>query len=97
MRFSHVGVQFALSVGAFVALGIWGDTRLGTTPLFTLLGVMAGFGIGFYHLYKSIYGVGGMATKTRTPGGTHAPDASPRDGRSRDTRDSPQTHEPHDS
>ncbi|MBI3726391.1 AtpZ/AtpI family protein [bacterium] len=80
MRFSHVGLQFALTVGILVALGIWADKRLGTTPLFALLGVGVGFGIGFYHLYRAIYGVeNGTSGKGATRGAHSAPGRDPED------------------
>jgi hypothetical protein len=55
LRYSHLGLQFALTVGIFTYAGIWADGRFGTSPLFVLLGVGVGFGMGFYHLYRGVY------------------------------------------
>ncbi|GJM43711.1 MAG: hypothetical protein DHS20C21_05530 [Gemmatimonadota bacterium] len=51
VRYSHLGIQFAL----VVLLGIWAGTQLDkrlSTNLFTLVGTFAGAGIGFYFLYR---------------------------------------------
>ena len=51
VRYSHLGIQFAL----VVLLGIWGGAQLDkrlSTNLFTLIGTFAGAGIGFYFLYR---------------------------------------------
>ncbi len=47
-----LGVGFAASALVFAALGAFLDGRLGTTPLFTLLGVFVGGAAGFYSLYR---------------------------------------------
>lgn len=51
VRYSHLGIQFAL----VVILGIWAGTLLDkklSTNFFTLVGTFAGAGIGFYFLYR---------------------------------------------
>ena len=55
---SHLGLTFALFLGGLSYLGLELDERLGTTPLFTILGGFLGFGAGFYHLYRGVYGKG---------------------------------------
>lgn len=55
---SHLGLTFALFLGGLSYLGLELDRRLGTTPLFTLLGGGLGFAAGFYHLYRGVYGKG---------------------------------------
>lgn len=63
MRYSHLGVQFAMTFGVITYAGYWADTRLGSSPAFTLLGTAAGFGIGFYHLYREVYRPGGPGAR----------------------------------
>lgn len=55
LRYSHLGIQFLLSLGVPLALGIWLDRRLGTKVLFTLLGFALGFAAGIYSLYGELY------------------------------------------
>ncbi len=43
-----------LSIVLFALAGNWLDGRLGTRPLFVLLGVFLGFGGGFYHMYSRL-------------------------------------------
>ncbi|MBX3465799.1 MAG: AtpZ/AtpI family protein [Planctomycetes bacterium] len=67
LRFSHLGIQFVMVFGLFVALGFMADERLGTLPLLTVLGVMVGFGLAFYQLYVAVYGVRGGAGRGKGP------------------------------
>lgn len=46
LKYSHVGMQFFLSVGVPTALGIWLDRRLHTVVAFTLVGLALGFTAG---------------------------------------------------
>jgi hypothetical protein len=55
LRYSHVGLQFFLSVGIFTGGGVWLDRRLGTLVLFTLIGLALGFAGGFFALYRELY------------------------------------------
>ena len=41
----------AFSIALFGLGGNWLDGRLGTRPLFVLLGVFLGFGLSFYRMY----------------------------------------------
>ena len=50
--FLSLGVGFAASVLFFAVLGIFVDKKLGTSPLFTLLGVLIGGVGGFYSLVR---------------------------------------------
>lgn len=52
--FAGAGIQFAVAIVLFVFLGSWLDNRLGTSPLFILLGVLVGGGGGFYSLYRKV-------------------------------------------
>jgi F0F1-type ATP synthase assembly protein I len=38
-----MGLQIAVSFAFFVFLGFWADSKLGTSPMLLLLGVMVGF------------------------------------------------------
>lgn len=49
-----VGVQFALAIVLFLFVGQWLDRRLGTAPVFLILGVFAGAGGGFYSMYRKL-------------------------------------------
>ena len=55
MRFSHLGLQFAMTIALLTGGGVWLDGRAGTMPLFTLVGLFLGFGAGFYHLYRAVF------------------------------------------
>ena len=70
LRYSHLGLQFALTVGLVFFGGLKADERLQTSPLFTLLGGALGFGIGLYRLMVDVYGMG----KKKPPGPPDAGD-----------------------
>lgn len=53
-RYSSVGAQFGLVLALFALAGYWVDTRLGSSPIFLVLGVLFGFGGGLYSLIKKI-------------------------------------------
>jgi len=61
-RYSHLGIQLAASILLLTYGGVLLDERMGSSPIWTILGLFAGFGVGFYHLYKTIYGIGGSAS-----------------------------------
>lgn len=48
------GVTMGLATALFAWLGSRLDRRLGTTPLFTLVGAFTGFGAGFYSMYRRL-------------------------------------------
>ncbi len=48
------GLTLALTVLAGFFLGRWVDMKLGTTPLFLIIGVMWGAGGSFYSLYLQL-------------------------------------------
>lgn len=48
------GLTIAASLGFFLAVGWWVDSRLGTTPLLTVLGALGGAGAGFYSMYRTL-------------------------------------------
>jgi F0F1-type ATP synthase assembly protein I len=53
-----VGITFALAVTGGVLLGVWADRRLGTLPLFTVVGTLLGTGLGGFWAYQRIQSVG---------------------------------------
>ncbi len=52
--FAGVGIQFAVSLVLFLFLGQWVDRKLGTSPLFLLIGVFVGGGAAFYSMYRRL-------------------------------------------
>jgi F0F1-type ATP synthase assembly protein I len=48
------GLTLALTVLAGFFIGRWVDMKLGTTPLFLIIGVMWGAGGSFYSLYLQV-------------------------------------------
>jgi len=53
-QFTGYGLSWALSVLLFLMAGWWLDGKVGTTPLFMILGAFVGGGAGFYSLYRHI-------------------------------------------
>jgi F0F1-type ATP synthase assembly protein I len=52
--FAGVGIQFAVAIIAFLFAGQWLDNRIGTKPVFTIVGVFLGAGAAFYNMYRKI-------------------------------------------
>ncbi len=44
-------MTFVVTVGLAAAAGVWLDRRVGSLPIFTLLGLVFGLGVGGYWLY----------------------------------------------
>lgn len=44
-------MTFVVTVGLATAAGVWLDRRVGSLPIFTLLGLVFGLGVGGYWLY----------------------------------------------
>ncbi|MFW6085259.1 MAG: AtpZ/AtpI family protein [Gemmatimonadota bacterium] len=53
-RYGGYGITLGLAVALFAWLGTLADERLGTEPLFVLLGSFLGFGAGFYRLIRDL-------------------------------------------
>lgn len=55
-RYGGYGITLGLAVALFAWLGTLLDERLGTKPLFVLLGTFAGFGAGLYRMLHDLTG-----------------------------------------
>lgn len=53
-KYFAVGLKFAGGIVVFSLVGIWLDRRLGTIPLFTLVGTLGGAVLGFMSVYRDI-------------------------------------------
>ena len=53
-QYMGLGLSWALSTLLFLLGGWWLDGKLGTMPLFLILGAFVGGGAGFYSLYRHI-------------------------------------------
>ncbi|MBT8398097.1 MAG: hypothetical protein HKO65_11190 [Gemmatimonadetes bacterium] len=53
-QYTGYGLSWALSVLLFLLGGWWLDGKVGTAPLFMILGAFLGGGAGFYSLYRHI-------------------------------------------
>jgi F0F1-type ATP synthase assembly protein I len=49
-----LGLTFGASIVAFTLAGNWADERLGTSPLFLLVGVFLGFGLSLAWIYRRL-------------------------------------------
>jgi len=54
VKYAGFGFQLAGSILLFLYLGRWVDRRVGTEPLFLLLGVFIGLAASIYSLYRSL-------------------------------------------
>ena len=55
-RYSGYGLTLGLAVALFAWLGTLLDERLGTKPLFVLLGTFLGFGAALYRMIRDLGG-----------------------------------------
>lgn len=53
-KYAGIGIQFAASIVLFLYAGRWLDRRLGTDPIFLIVGVFAGATAAFYSIYKRL-------------------------------------------
>jgi F0F1-type ATP synthase assembly protein I len=53
-EFAGLGLQFALAIIVFLYAGQWLDRRLGTSPLFLIVGVFVGAGGAFFSMYRRL-------------------------------------------
>jgi ATP synthase protein I len=52
--FSEIGILLLVTTLAGVAAGYWVDQRLGTVPVFVLVGFLAGAGAGTVGIYRLV-------------------------------------------
>ncbi len=52
--YANFGLQFVVALLVFLWLGQWLDRRLGTAPIFLLVGVFLGAGGSFYAMYRKL-------------------------------------------
>lgn len=68
------GLTIAVAIGLFLWLGFEADKRLGTLPVFTILGAFVGAGAGFYSMFRRLVihpdasGNGGVPPRDDAPG-----------------------------
>ena len=55
-RYSGLGCLFAVVVMLGLGLGWWLDRRLGTVPIFLLLGAFIGATLATVSIYRQVYG-----------------------------------------
>lgn len=53
-KYAGFGVQFAIAVLLFLYAGNWVDQKVGSSPLFLVLGVFLGAGASFYSIYQRL-------------------------------------------
>ena len=53
-RFSGHGLTLAMATGFFLFLGWTLDQRLGSVPVFTIIGALVGAAAGFYHIVREL-------------------------------------------
>lgn len=52
--YAGVGIQFAIALVLFALAGNWLDQRLGSSPIFLILGVFLGAAAAFYSMYRKL-------------------------------------------
>lgn len=53
LRYTHLGIQYCLTLLLFVAAGWWADQKLGFEPLLTIAGALLGFGAATYLIVRA--------------------------------------------
>jgi F0F1-type ATP synthase assembly protein I len=53
-EYAGVGLQFALTIVAFMFAGMWLDRALGSSPWLLILFVFGGASAGFYSIYTKL-------------------------------------------
>lgn len=64
-EYAGVGVQFALTIVAFMFAGLWLDRALGTSPWLLILFVFGGAAAGFYSIYRKLMAAQRRADEAR--------------------------------
>ena len=52
--YANFGLQFVVALLLFLYIGQWVDRRLGTAPVFLLIGIFVGAGGSFYAMYRKL-------------------------------------------
>ena len=52
--YAGFGLQFVIALLVFLYLGQWVDRKLGTEPVFLMIGVFVGAGGAFYSMYRKL-------------------------------------------
>ncbi|MGQ0538927.1 MAG: AtpZ/AtpI family protein [Gemmatimonadaceae bacterium] len=68
-KYAGIGFQLAISIVLFLYAGQWLDRRLGSEPLFLIVGVFLGATAGFYSIYRKLMGDLRKEEKSREQGG----------------------------
>ncbi len=55
LRHLGIGTEFFFTVALFTLAGVYGDRKLGTGVLLTLLGLAVGFSAGVYRLWREAF------------------------------------------
>ena len=58
LRYSHLGLQFTLTMLLGLALGWWLDGRLGTEPWLLIVGMFAATALATYALIREVARIG---------------------------------------
>lgn len=53
-KYLAMGLRFAGGIVVFLFAGLFLDKKLGTTPVFLLIGTLAGAGFGFLSIYREL-------------------------------------------
>ena len=69
-KYAGLGFQLVGSILLFLYLGRWVDRRIGTEPLFLLLGVFTGLAASIYSMYRSLMADQRREAEARTGEGT---------------------------
>jgi F0F1-type ATP synthase assembly protein I len=64
-EYAGVGLQFALTIVAFMFAGLWLDRTLGTSPWLLILFVFGGAAAGFYSIYRKLMAAQRRADEAR--------------------------------
>ena len=54
LKYSHLGIQFIITIGIFLAIGYFIDDLLGTYPIIFAISVFPGFCAAYYLLYREL-------------------------------------------
>lgn len=55
VQYLDLGFQFAMAIVIGVGGGYWLDSKLGTLPLFFVIGLLFGAASGFLTMYRAVY------------------------------------------